>query len=94
MLPGPLRIDESSKKKHVKFDFSATRRAFGKRVLESVDSLVDVVQTTIFTVLTQKFQKNFWIYIVPFSQKSRKFGSWYQNCSNHFRTKLNRFYLL
>ena len=27
------------------------------RVLESVDSLVDVVRTTIFTVLSQKFQK-------------------------------------
>ena len=57
MLPRPLRIDESTKSN--KFDFSATRKAFGKRVLKLVDSLVDVVRTTIFTVLTQKFQKIF-----------------------------------
>ena len=55
MLPGHLRIDGSTKSNTL----SSISLQPGKLVLESVDSLVDVVQTTIFTVLTQKFQKKF-----------------------------------
>ena len=82
MLFGPLRIDESTKSNT--FDFSVTRKVIGKRVLKPVDSLVDVVRTTISTVLIQKFQKILLFYIVSFFQKSLQFGFWYPNSSNHF----------
>ena len=94
MLPGPLRIDDSTKSNTLSSISLQPGRLSGSGILKLVDSLVDVFRTTIFTVLTQKFQKIFRIYSVPFHQKSQKFGFWYENSSNHFRTKLNRFYLL
>ena len=69
--------------------------AIGKRVLKPIDSLVNVVRTSIFTVLTQNFQKKKVLFCsVSFFEKSRKTGFWYTISSNHFWTKINRFYLL
>ena len=52
------------------FDFTVTRTVIGKRVLKPVDSLLNVVRTTIFTVLTKKFQNFFLFCSVSFFQKS------------------------